>query len=94
MAERLCVLILIVGLCLFVAFVIWIVFFMRDQNGFSDENLEKDDEIFSVVPFIEETAQNSENFNQLEDGGEIFIITDEYDRQTILRPPKRIGNSW
>ena len=94
MAERLCVLILIVGLCLFVAFVIWIVFFMRDQNGFSDENLEKDDEIFPVVPFIEETAQNSENFNQLEDGGEIFIITDEYDRQTILRPPKRIGNSW
>ena len=30
--------------------------------------------------------------DQLEDGGDIFIIRDEYDRQTILRPRRKF--SW
>ena len=90
MAERLCVLILIMGLCLFVAFVIWIVFFMKDQTSTIENDISStsDEEIFQPN-FVEE---NAENFDDLEDGGEIFIIRDEFNQQRILRPRKNY--SW
>lgn len=71
MAEHLGVLILIVGLCLFVAFVIWIIFFMKYQRADAEEITAED----------------------LEDGGEILIITqDDEEPVGIYRPKKSF--SW
>ena len=60
MVERLGILILIVGLCLFVSFVIWIVFFMKMQEEESEQKLTSST-----------TAEP-----EWEDGGEIFIVRD------------------
>ena len=61
MVERMGILILIVGLCLFVSFVIWIIYFMKMQE---ESDLEK---YFSTTE-AEETPEPV-----WEDGGEIFI---------------------
>ena len=63
MVERMGILILIVGLCLFVSFVIWIIYFMKMQEE-SSSDLEK---YFSTTE-AEETPEPV-----WEDGGEIFI---------------------
>ena len=61
MVERMGILILIVGLCLFVSFVIWIIYFMKMQEESSDL-LGK---VFSTTEEAPEPVW--------EDGGEIFI---------------------
>ena len=61
MVERLGILILILGLCLFVSFVIWIVFFMKMQEQESD---------------IQKLTSTTTTEPQWEDGGEIFIVRD------------------
>ena len=57
--------------------------------------------LFSWYQEIKEEPSELEKFvnleessfdDQLEDGGDIFIIRDEYDRQTILRPRRKF--SW
>ena len=61
MVERMGILILIVGLCLFVSFVIWIIYFMKMQE--EESNL-----LGKVFSTTEETPEPV-----WEDGGEIFI---------------------
>ena len=61
MVERMGILILIVGLCLFVSFVIWIIYFMKMQE-------EESDLLGKVFSTTEEAPEPV-----WEDGGEIFI---------------------
>ena len=82
MAERLCVLILIVGLCFFVSFVIWIIFFMRVKAD--------NDDPMTPASTVRTTF---ESYDHLEDGGEIYIIKDDFEQQRILSRPKK-RYSW
>merc|ERR1712018_687063 len=73
MAEHFGVLLLILGLCLFIAFIVWIMFFMKIHD-------EKD----------------SIHLDNFEDGGEIYIITDESSQrdqtaEEIIRPRSRFN---
>ena len=73
MAEHFGVLLVILGLCLFIAFIVWIMFFMKIHDEMDSLTLE--------------------NF---EDGGEIYIITDETSQrdqtaEEIIRPRSRLN---
>jgi hypothetical protein len=88
MAEHLGVLVLIVGLCLFIAFIVWIIVFMQ----FNEVNKATSQLVINEAVDITEKVA--------EDGGEIYIVRDGYTRTHqqpsdaggILKPRRRF--SW
>lgn len=56
------------------------------------DSQEQEEKLFPP-PTVKTTEQDTFDY-QLEDGGEIFIITDEFNQQRILRPRRFKRFSW